>query len=262
MKWTILVSLVATFSVGAQYPTSFSTAKSKAESEVYFDHLTTFYCQCDYVFDDKDDLDGDGNTHETMIKPQACGYVPRNPVTRKGEHNERTTRIEWEHIVPAHAFGSELDEWANKQNYPQCQKSNGKFISGRDCAYKLNAAFKKAHDDMNNLVPAVGELNGDRYHYPFATIAGEPRVYGQCDFEVDVDSKQVEPAHRVKGDIARTYLYMIETHGAVVSSDTLTMMLHWHLLDPVSDWECERNRRIEQAQGVGNHYVSDHCPKP
>ena len=67
------------------------------------------------------------------------------------------------------------------------------------------------------------------------------------------------PQDHVKGDIARSYLYMVETHGAVISNDTLTMMLHWNLLDPVSDWECERNRRIVKAQGKGNHYVSDQC---
>lgn len=51
----------------------------------------------------------------------------------------------------------------------------------------------------------------------------------------------------------------IEHHGAEVTNDTLTLMLHWNLLDPVSEWECERNRRIEAAQGQGNHYVSDQC---
>ena len=170
MKWIALAIFLSPCVALAAYPTSFSNAKTKAEKEVYFDHLTTFYCQCDYVFDDVADLDGDGNTHETMIKPGACGYKPRSPVTRSGKTNERTTRIEWEHIMPAHVFGGQLDEWANKESFPACKKSNGKFLSGRDCAYKLNPAFKKAHDDLNNLAPAVGELNGDRSNYGFANL--------------------------------------------------------------------------------------------
>ncbi|MDW6002317.1 endonuclease [Vibrio mangrovi] len=260
MKWIALAILFSPIVVqAASYPTSFGNAKAKAEKEVYFDHLTTFYCQCDFVFDDITDLDGDGNTHETMIKPQSCGYRPRRPVTSSGKPNERTSRIEWEHIMPAHAFGGQLDEWVNRKSFPECRKSNGKFLGGRECAYKLNPAFKKAHDDLNNLAPAVGELNADRSDYRFANLVGEPREYGQCDFEVNFEQDLVEPADDIKGDIARTYLYMVETHSAVISSDMLTMMLHWNLLDPVSDWECERNRRIEKAQGKGNHYVSDHC---
>lgn len=259
MKWIVLVSLIVPLSVNAEYPTSFTSAKKKAESEVYFDYLTTFYCKCDFVFDDINDLDGDGNTHETMVKPQECGYQPRNPVTKSGKPNERTTRIEWEHIMPAHVFGGQLDEWVNKTAYPECKKSNGKYLTGRDCAYKLNPDFKRAHDDLNNLAPAVGELNGDRSNYHFAHLAGEPRVYGQCDFEVNFEKDLAEPANHVKGDIARTYFYMIEMHDAVVSSETLSLMLYWNLLDPVSEWECQRNQRIVQAQGIGNHYVSDHC---
>ncbi|MBD1389398.1 endonuclease [Neiella sp. HB171785] len=259
MKWPVIVMLLVSATASAAYPTSFSNAKSKAEKEVYFDHLQTFYCGCDYVFDDIEDLDGDGNKHETMINPLKCGYTPRNPKTKRGKINQRASRIEWEHIMPAHLFGGQLDEWVNKHNHPECKKNNGKFISGRDCAYKLNPAFKKAHDDLNNLVPAVGELNGDRSNYDFAVIDGEERIYGHCDFEVDFEHDLAEPADDVKGDVARVYFYMIEAHQAQVDDDTLALMRDWSLLDPVSAWECERNRRIEAAQGVGNRYVFEQC---
>ena len=145
-----------------------------------------------------------------MIYPEACGYEARNPITKSGKVNARISRIEWEHVVTAFVIGGHLDEWKNKENYPQCQKSDGKYISGRDCAYKLNPAFKKAHDDMHNLVPAVGELNGDRSNYAFAVIQGEQRNYGQCDFEIDFDKDLAEPPDSVKGNIARIYFYMIQ----------------------------------------------------
>lgn len=254
-----ILPVLITTSVFADYPTSFSNAKSKAEKAVYFDKHTTFYCGCDYVFDDIEDKDSDGNTHETMVYPENCGYKPRNPITKKGKENSRVSRIEWEHIVPAHVIGGHLDEWKNKRNYPQCEKSNGKFISGRDCAYKLNPAFKKGHDDMNNLTPAVGELNGDRSNFSFAVIQGEERAYGQCDFEVDFDKDVAEPPDSVKGNIARTYFHMIKTHGAQILADELTMYLFWDKLDPVDEWECLRNKRIEQSQGLGNSFVEEAC---
>ncbi|RHW77583.1 endonuclease [Colwellia sp. RSH04] len=243
----------------ADYPTSFSNAKSKAEKAVYFDKHTTFYCGCDYVFDDTKDKDGDGNTHETMIYPENCGYKPRNPITKKGKPNARVSRIEWEHIVPAHVIGGHLDEWKNKRNYPECKKSNGKFMSGRDCAYKLNQAFKKGHDDMNNLTPAVGELNGDRSNFAFAVVQGEQRSYGQCDFEIDFDKDVAEPPDNVKGNIARTYFHMIKEHNAQIPDTELTMYLYWDKLDPVDEWECLRNKRIETEQGLGNSFVDEAC---
>jgi deoxyribonuclease-1 len=255
--WLILS--LAAFTAHSAYPTSFSNAKSKAEKKVYFDRHTTFYCGCDYVFDDIEDRDSDGNKHETMIYPEACGYEARNPITKSGKVNARISRIEWEHVVTAFVIGGHLDEWKNKENYPQCQKSDGKYISGRDCAYKLNPAFKKAHDDMQNLVPAVGELNGDRSNYAFAVIQGEQRNYGQCDFEIDFDKDVAEPPDSVKGNIARIYFYMIQTHGAQIPSEELTMYLYWDKLDPVDDWECLRNKRIHEEQGQGNHFVSQQC---
>ncbi|GAP77002.1 endonuclease I precursor [Pseudoalteromonas sp. SW0106-04] len=243
----------------SNYPTSFSNAKSKAERDVYFDQDTTFYCECNFVFDDTQDLDGDGNTHETMIEPSSCGYEPRRPITNSGKPNARVSRIEWEHIMPAHIIGGELDEWKNRKNFPECQENDGSYLSGRECAYELVPLFRRAHDDLVNLVPAVGELNADRSNYQFAVITGENRLYGQCDFEVDFDKDTAEPSHGVRGDIARTYLYMVQRYGANIDSSTLELMKQWNTDDPVSSWECLRNGRIKDSQGYGNPIVTDSC---
>ncbi len=199
MKLISIILIFITFQLSAKdtqsnYPTSFSNAKSKAEKKVYFDHLTTFYCGCDYVFDDIDDRDGDGNKTETMIHPESCGYVPRKPITSSGKPNLRASRIEWEHIMPAYRMGGHLDEWKNNREQPECKKDDGKFITGRECALKLNPSFKRAHNDMNNLTPTVGELNADRSNYPYTNIQGEERIYGACDFEVDLTNDIAEPA--------------------------------------------------------------------
>jgi deoxyribonuclease-1 len=257
---TVLVTLFfLSSSAMADYPSSFSNAKSKAEKEVYFDKHTTFYCGCDFVFDDVSDLDGDGKTNETMVMPVKCGYVPRNAITSTGKPNERASRIEWEHIMPAKLIGGHLDEWQNKENYAACLKPDGKFMSGRDCAYKLNEGFRRAHDDMNNLVPAVGELNADRSDSQYANIPGEARAYGVCDFEVDLETDTAEPADSIKGDVARVYFHMIQTHNAHVDQKTKTQMLIWDRLDPVDAWECQRNERIAKSQGVGNVFVAGAC---
>ena len=91
--------------------------------------------------------------------------------------------------------------------------------------------------DLHNLVPAVGELNGDRSNLPFSMIEGEPREYGACDFEVNLAADRVEPRPEVRGNIARTYFYMSSTYGL-----------------PISE-ERERNRRITAIQGNVNPFV-------
>lgn len=242
----------------ADYLTSFRNAKTKAEKEVYFDRSTTFYCQCDFVFDDIKDVDSDGNITETKIDPKACGYEPRNPITKKGKENKRVSRIEWEHIMPANIIGGHLDQWKNYKNYQICKNKNYKT---RECAYHLVPEFKRAHDDMNNLVPAVGELNGDRSNFRFANIEGEKRAYGQCDFEVDFEADTAEPADNVKGNIGRVYLHMMKEHKVLLPEETVKMMMEWSDLDPVDAWECERNERIKKSQGLGNSFVEVACEK-
>ena len=260
MKKVILIFIaILSLPALAGYPSSFSNAKSKAEKYVYHDRNTTFYCQCDFVFDDIADIDNDGDVKETKVNPLSCGYNPRNPITSSGKENKRASRIEWEHVMPAHLMGGNLDQWQNPKAYSECKRSNGKYLSGRDCAYKLVSSFKKAHNDMNNLTPAVGELNGDRSNFSFAIIEGEKRAYGQCDFEVDFATDLAKPADFVKGNIARIYFHMIKEHGAIISDEEMAMMNSWDKADPVDEWECERNKRIEAVQGLANSYVSKAC---
>jgi len=60
--------------------------------------------------------------------------------------------------------------------------------------------------DLYNLQPVIGEVNGLRSNYQIGEIDGEVREFGKCD--VEIKNKKVEPAPKIRGDIARTYLYM------------------------------------------------------
>ena len=59
---------------------------------------------------------------------------------------------------------------------------------------------------MYNLYPAIGEVNGRRSNYSMAIIEGEKREFGKCD--VEIKNKKVEPRESIRGEIARTYMYM------------------------------------------------------
>ena len=63
---------------------------------------------------------------------------------------------------------------------------------------------------MHNLVPSIGEVNGDRSNYRFSDWNGFPQQYGKCAMVVDFKGKRVQPTQQSRGAIARAYLYMAE----------------------------------------------------
>ena len=203
------------------YADNFTQSK-KILKEIYKDHQTTFYCACQYSYVDKED----------MIDKSSCGYVPRNPITKKGKINERTTRIEWEHIMPAENFGKHLPCW----------KEGGRKACQGD------PVFTKMEADMMNLVPAVGELNGDRSNYRYG--ANEPKVgqYGRCNFEVDFEANRAYVRPEIRGDIARVYLYMSQKYNINLSKQETQMMEAWNKLDPMDDWEREKIKLVQKYQ--------------
>lgn len=216
-------------------PERFSAAKSELVA-IYTSQQRTFYCDCPW-----DDSGVDLN---------ACGYRPRrNP--------ERAQRVEWEHVVPASWFGRSFLAWT--EGHPDCVRSNGTRYKGRRCARKVSALFRRMEADMHNLVPSVGEVNGDRSNYPMVEIAGEVREYGACD--VEIDAGQVEPSTAVRGDVARIHLYMAARYPVHLglSPQQLAQLQAWSQADPVDRWECERNDAIADIMGWPNLFVSAPC---
>jgi len=210
----------------AYYLTSFSKSK-RLLLQLYSDHQITFYCDC--LFDNKKKIDAG-----------TCGYMARKNA-RRGQ------RVEWEHIIPAHRFGSFRSCWKEQSSYPRCIKKNGKTLSGRKCCRRVDPEFKEMEADLLNLVPAVGELNGDRSNYSFGDIEGELRRYGQCDFEVNFKEKIVEPPINLRGNIARVYYYFQETYGLLLTEEEIQRFGQWHSDDPMDEWEKEKERRVNQV---------------
>jgi deoxyribonuclease-1 len=116
--------------------------------------------------------------------------------------------VEAEHIFPASQFGNFRVCWREPETV--CGDPN---ISGRDCCLATDPLFRSAHNDLMNLAPANGYVNGQRSDYNWGMIDGELREYGVCDFETDSTLRRAEPADAVRGDIARSMLYMSEIYG-------------------------------------------------
>ncbi|WP_286009770.1 endonuclease [Salinicola avicenniae] len=228
MRYLITLLAFLTVPALAAPPTSFSAAKRVAESEVYYDQDQTFYCGCAFDFEAGPDL-------------ASCGYEIR-------KQPARAARIEWEHVMPAYDFGRQR----------QCWQEGGR----RNCRAN-DPVFREAEADLQNLVPSVGEVNGDRSNMRYGMIAGaDAYQYGQCQAKVSFPERIFEPPADVRGDIARTYWYMRDTYGIQISRQQQQLFQAWANADPVSDWERERNRRIAAIQGAGNPYVDENAEVP
>ncbi|MBW2186709.1 MAG: endonuclease [Deltaproteobacteria bacterium] len=211
---------------------SFNKAKKILLKEIYADQHETFYCRSE--FDQSKSI-----THTNGYQPQKKG--------------KRAYRLEWEHIVPAHAFGQSFPAWRNGN--PSCIDSKGKSFKGRRCAGKVSIEYRYMQADMHNLVPAIGELNGRRSNYSFAMLTGESREFGTCDMEIR--DRKAEPPPEVRGDIARTYFYMDAAYPnrGIISKKNRKLFEAWDRQDPIDAWERERSQRVEAIQGNANPFV-------
>ena len=188
----------------------------------------SFYCNCDYDFETGPDL-------------ASCGYQIR-------KQPKRANRIEWEHVMPAYDFGRQR----------QCWQDGGR----RNCR-STDPVFRQAEADLVNLVPSVGEVNGDRSNMRYGMVTNADAFqYGQCQAKVSFDERTFEPPAAVRGDVARTYWYMRDTYGITISRQQQQLFNAWAAQDPVDEWELLRNQRIAAIQGTGNPYVSGDASAP
>ena len=215
-----LTLLLITITLVFSSEPSFTQSKKLLASKVYYDHHITFYAGCEY------DPKNKGN----MIIRKGCGYKPRNEKTKKGKVNQRARRIEWEHIMPAQNFGQHLPCWRN---------------GGRKNCSKNSPKFKEMEADMMNLVPAIGEFNGDRSNFRYGPDAPKPGMYGDVLFEVDFKGRRAYIDPQLRGDVARVYLYMSNKYGIPLSKQERKMMEAWDKGDPEDVWERERKKRIQ-----------------
>jgi deoxyribonuclease I len=93
----------------------------------------TIYCGCSF-------------DSSKQINHTSCNYSPHK------DTHKRSHRIEFEHIVPAHTLGKNLQCWKE----PICEKRNGRKYKGRKCCSKFSYEFKKMQSDMHNLFPSIG----------------------------------------------------------------------------------------------------------
>lgn len=199
----------------------------------------TLYCRCRYT--------------GKVVDPQSCGY-------KSARDPERAKRIEWEHVVPAEAFGQSFIEW--REGAPSCKKKNGKRYRGRKCAEK-NPEFSRMEADLYNLFPEVGEVNGLRSNFSMAEVSALGKfagiTFGKC--QARIFQSKFEPMDFAKGTVARAYLYMDNAyrgHG-IISDKNRKLFEAWDKAHPVEPWECDLYREISKIQKNVNPILALRC---
>ena len=217
-RLALLLLCCITLPTLAEPPRTFAEAKKIAWS-LYAQQSVEFYCGCRY----------NGN----RVDLKSCGYQPRkNP--------QRAARIEWEHLVPAWVIGHQL----------RCWQQGGR----KQCA-RSDETFRRAEADLFNLVPSIGEINGDRSNLSFAWLPQPPTQYGACPMVVDFKAGKAMPRPKVRGMIARNYFYMSQRYGLRLSKQERRLFEAWSRHYPVESWERQRNQRIACVMGWGNPFV-------
>lgn len=219
---------------------SFGEAKAKLR-KIYGHKNNTFYCHCPY--------------QKKSIKLKNCSYSLK-------KYRKRSKRLEWEHIVPAHAFGQSFKEWRNAETicgFKITKKGRKKKISARKCA-KKNKLFSAMEADIYNLVPAIGAVNALRSNFSMAKLLSSDTAI--CPGTLKRGRKFM-PDDTRKGDVARIYMYMHETYPGrgIISNKNEKMFKTWDQLDPVDAQECQINKLKQTYQFNSNEIVMARCKK-
>ena len=134
-----------------------------------------------------------------------------------------------------------------------------------------------AYSDLHHLRASDWKLNNTRSNYPFGNASNGKA--SEDAFGKTTGSKLgggvFEPIDQYKGDVARALFYMATRYyngdGSTGTKLTLTTgtdssggkwgyldtLLAWHELDPVDEWELNRNSLVQELQNNRNPYI-DH----
>lgn len=142
--------------------------------------------------------------------------------------------------------------------------------------------------DAHHLLPTDGRVNGFRSNLPYGIVGSNlisqsgisnPTQNGSkagnninTGVAAGFNGTVFEPIDQFKGDIARIYFYFVTryqdlignwssyamfngSNNQALSTPFLNILFDWHLQDPVSQKEIDRNNAIYQYQGNRNPYV-------
>lgn len=172
--------------------------------------------------------------------------------------------------------------------YGDVDSNNSGYTMNREHIWcKSNASFLELGGgcDLHHLRPSIREVNEAKNYYTFGNVKGvcsdatATRINNKDVCWSSKSKEMFEVKDDVKGDVARILLYVYcrwaqpNLYSNVVQSklppmdedddrnygqkvvENLNTLLSWMALDPVDEWEMERNDQCENAQGNRNVFI-------
>ena len=162
---------------------------------------------------------------------------------------KRAHVVEVEHILAADMLGHNLNCWQNNI----CER-HGKPYKGRKCCEEVDGKFRQIESELYNLWPAVGLVNIARSNYSYGVVNSTDKFYG-CNFKINRASKEVEPANKVKGVVARATLFMSDKYHIPFVENKRQLYISWNKAFPPSKWEKEWALKVADVEGYSNPYI-------
>ena len=182
---------------------------------------------------------------------------------------------------------SEDPNGADPYNYKHFGKKCGNYKTESNCynrehLFPQSLFYKRApmRSDYFHVVPTDGKVNGMRGSYPFGEVHGEVKWASRNGSKLGHSKNKeyrgmvFEPINEFKGDVARAMLYFATRYARQMpnfkqhamtngSSDQvytkwfLKTLVKWHLQDPVSDHEKQRNEAGCKFQNNRNPFIDN-----
>ncbi|AOY87059.1 endonuclease I [Marinobacter salinus] len=174
---------------------------------------------------------------DTVIKEQFWGnlyaeggksFFCSTPFTRKG------FILTDGYVYPLADIRSALDCGTSRQ----CERDN---------------RYRQIASDLHNMIPVRSRTEMQRRSVRYENL-GE--TINRDDCGIRESAGFFEPPELVKGDIARTVAYMVDTYDLPWLGST-PVFQGWSRLDPPDDTELTRHRRIAEIQGNENPFVTN-----
>lgn len=166
--------------------------------------------------------------------------------------------------------GSECDKFNREHSFPRSWFGDVSSLPIFSDAFHVIPVDKKVNGNRGNL--AYGEVSSANYTTLNGSKIGSSSIAGPT-------GNVFEPADEFKGDIARGYFYIATRYEDLISgwetNDTdgdsmldgssdrvfeqwaLDMLYDWHIQDPVSQKEIDRNNAIFNGQDNRNPFIDN-----
>ena len=175
-----------------------------------------------------------------------------------------------------YTYGTNQDDGSG--GTAECQKYNREHIIPQS----VFSSATPMHSDAHFVVPSDKYVNAQRDNFPFGRVNVATNTYSNgskkgnnlnSGYSAGYSSTVFEPINEFKGDIARMFFYFATryedqvagwsyvmfngTSNQVFSNTFLNILITWHLNDPVSQREIDRNNAIFARQNNRNPFIDN-----